>query len=450
MANITTRRIKGAALTFDEVDNNFTGLASDTATLLGRVYTPIANVTGIPVSPASGDRIEISNSTGIRGLSNVQGIPASFPSTGDVSDLQVRLQYSASLSAWQWISYEARTPDARYLTSPAFTGAPTAPTATAGTSTTQLATTEFATIADRAISNSTGRNKLINGGFLVAQLEGTASAVTSLQSSGFYQYLIVDRWFAYVNASANGSLVRSKAANGSYRVLLTAPASNTAAGLAQRIEAINTLSLFGNTCTLSATISSATNTSVTWSVYYPTTAENTFGTAASPTKTLIASGTWTVNATGTRYSAQVNVPAAGARGLEVHLSLGAGAVSTYFSEVQFEPGAVMTSFDQRSYGHELFLCQRYLELCPASVFGSHWVAGGGVGTHYRYSALKYKVGGNGSIINDPDYGTSVLSNASAVPSILWQTRKGYLAYTNATGPGDVAAAGYQFYNVAEI
>jgi len=86
MANITTRRIKGAALTFDEVDNNFTGLASDTATLLGRVYTPIANVTGIPASPASGDRIEISDSTGIRGLSNVQGIPASFPSTGDIGD----------------------------------------------------------------------------------------------------------------------------------------------------------------------------------------------------------------------------------------------------------------------------------------------------------------------------------------------------------------------------
>ena len=147
MANIVTRSGKGSELSFAEVDSNFTGLASDTSTLLARVYAPVANIGAIPASPANGDRIEISDSTGIRGLLNVQGIPSDFPSSGDVSGLQVRLQYSSSLSAWQWVSYESKAPDGRYLASPTLTGTPTAPTASAGTNTTQLATTAFVAAA---------------------------------------------------------------------------------------------------------------------------------------------------------------------------------------------------------------------------------------------------------------------------------------------------------------
>lgn len=149
MANIVTRSGKGSELSFAEVDSNFTGLASDTSTLLARVYAPVANIGAIPASPGNGDRIEISDSTGIRGLLNVQGIPSDFPSSGDISGLQVRLQYSSSLSAWQWVSYESKAPDGRYapLVSPTLTGTPAAPTATAGTNTTQLATTAFVAAA---------------------------------------------------------------------------------------------------------------------------------------------------------------------------------------------------------------------------------------------------------------------------------------------------------------
>ena len=100
-------------------------------------------------------------------------------------------------------------------------------------------------------------------------------------------------------------------------------------------------------------------TTVTWTAYYATTADS-FGTLASPTRTQIATGTFTVTSTITRYSASISVPAAATTGIEIVFSVGAQTSGTWtIGNVQLEAGTVATPLERRSHGLELALCQRY-------------------------------------------------------------------------------------------
>jgi hypothetical protein len=100
---------------------------------------------------------------------------------------------------------------------------------------------------------------------------------------------------------------------------------------------------------------------VTWTAYYANTT-NTFGTLASPTRTQIATGTFTVTSTLTQYSTQISLPSAANTGVEIVFTVGAQTSGTWtIGNVQLEKGSVATAFDVRSIGTELGLCQRY---CP--------------------------------------------------------------------------------------
>jgi len=102
-------------------------------------------------------------------------------------------------------------------------------------------------------------------------------------------------------------------------------------------------------------------TTVTWTAYYATTAD-TFGTLASPTRTQIATGTFTVTSTVTRYSTNISISAAATTGIEIVFTVGAQTSGTWtIGNVQLEPGTVATPFERRSFGQELALCQRYFE-----------------------------------------------------------------------------------------
>jgi len=73
-----------------------------------------------------------------------------------------------------------------------------------------------------------------------------------------------------------------------------------------------------------------------------------------------------------RYSVSITVPASYTvkttdAKLEVNLGLANGAatgVECYIDNVQLEVGSVATDFEQRSYGEELALCQRYYTVAP--------------------------------------------------------------------------------------
>ena len=213
-----------------------------------------------------------------------------------------------------------------------------------------------------AMASSFLRNRIINGNMYIAQ-RGTSATVTAgtavpTISTG---YPCLDRWFVY-STGANVTAAQV-AGSGSNKNLLqiTGAASVTAVGVGQRIEQLNSYDLAGQTCTLSVNIANSVLTTVTWTASYATTAD-TFGTIGTPTKTQIATGTFTVSSTLTQYTANIAIPAAATTGIEILFTVGAQTSGTWqIGNVQLEVGTVATPFERRQYGQELALCQRYYE-----------------------------------------------------------------------------------------
>lgn len=206
------------------------------------------------------------------------------------------------------------------------------------------------------LAGYSGKNRIINGAMAVDQRNAGASQTITAGAALAYT---VDRWYAYcTGANATGQRVQGASA-GLYRYKFTGAASVTGIGFGQRIESINSVDLAGKTATLSVDLSNSVLTTVTWTAYYANTAD-TFGTLASPTRTQIATGTFTVNSTVSRYSAQISIPAAATTGIEIVFSVGAQTSGTWqVGDVEFEEGSIATPFERRQFGQELVLCQRY-------------------------------------------------------------------------------------------
>ena len=202
------------------------------------------------------------------------------------------------------------------------------------------------------------RNRIINGDMDTDQRNAGAAQTFTAAAALAYS---VDRWYGYcTGANATGQQIAGATA-GQFRYRFTGAASVTGIGFGQRIEQLNSADLANTTATLSVDLANSLLTTVTWTAFYATTA-NTFGTLASPTRTQIATGTFTVNSTVTRYSTNISVPAAATTGVEIVFTVGAQTSGTWtIGNVQLETGTVATPFERRSYGKELALCQRYFE-----------------------------------------------------------------------------------------
>jgi len=209
-------------------------------------------------------------------------------------------------------------------------------------------------------NSSTMKNRIINGDFYVAQ-RATSATLTAggLLADG---YATVDRFYGYCTG-ANVTMAQV-AGSGNNRNLLqfTGAASVTAIGCGQRIEAVNSYDLAGSTATLSVYIANSLLTSVTWTAYYATTTDS-FGTLLIPTRTQIATGTFTVTSTLTQYNAQISIPSAATTGIEIVFTVGAQTSGTWqLDKVQLEVGGSATGYEYRQYQQELALCQRYYEV----------------------------------------------------------------------------------------
>ena len=225
--------------------------------------------------------------------------------------------------------------------------------------------TNLATTGQFSTSSTFGfKNRIINGNMVIDQRNAGASQTFTAAAALAYA---VDRWYGYcTGANVTGQQVAGATTptvtQNRYR--FTGAASVTAVGFGQRIEQKNSYDLAGSTCTLSADLAiSATLTTVTWTAYYATTTADTFGTLASPTVTSIATGTFTVTSTVTNFSANISVPAAATTGLQILFTVGAltAGLTWTIGNVQLEKSSVATSFDTRSYGTVMVLCQRYFE-----------------------------------------------------------------------------------------
>jgi hypothetical protein len=221
-------------------------------------------------------------------------------------------------------------------------------------------TNDLAVLAGGAGGGISFRNRIIDGDMRIDQRNsGNSQTITAGAALAY----TVDRWYAYcTGANVTGQKVSNSGVTGSpslYAYQFTGAASVTAIGFGQRIEQLNSYDLAGTNATFSVNLSNSLLTTVTWTAYYANTAD-TFGSLASPTRTQIATGTFTVSSTLTRYSATIAVPSGATTGIEIVFTVGAQTSGTWvIGNVQLEEGSVSTTFERRHYGNELMMCQRY-------------------------------------------------------------------------------------------
>ena len=213
-------------------------------------------------------------------------------------------------------------------------------------------------IISNPISNNTiGRNYFKNPGFSIVQ--GTASGTVSNSLAVPTASLGYPGEAEWCIAASGGTPAYSFSST-NQSLTLTGASGTTAIHVLQRIESIDANRLQSKQVTLSVELSNNLLTTVTWEIFRPTTTADTHGTISSPTQTLIASGTWTVTSTLTRYSTTVALPTDVSNGLEVRIRVGAQTSGTWvIARPKLEEGSSITAFACDDYIVELAKCQRY-------------------------------------------------------------------------------------------
>jgi len=219
---------------------------------------------------------------------------------------------------------------------------------------------DFADLAGSADAGGiTGRNRLINGSFAVAQ-RGTSST-----SGG---YVSLDRWF--VNQSG-GSTTFSQETNSNPSetgglqkyARLNVSTSSDFTTITQKIEDVT--SVPAGTVTISFY---AKGTAPTGGLYVYGTQD--FGTSGSSDVDLTAvQVTASLTSSWVRYTAQLTIPSVDGKTINAgsflviaigqYSNTGTTAYDLNIAGVQLEVGEQATPFEHRSFGDELARCQRY-------------------------------------------------------------------------------------------
>ena len=200
------------------------------------------------------------------------------------------------------------------------------------------------------------KNRVINGTIKIDQRNTGASQTFTAAAALAY---CVDRFYGFCTG-ANVTGQRVTLANNQNRYRFTGLAGVTGVGFGQRIESFNCMDLAGLNASLQVKLSSSSLTAITWTAYYAT-ASDTFGTLAAPTRTQIATGTFTINSSEATYTAVMAIPAAATTGIEIVFTGGAllATQTLTIGDVQFEAGNAATSFEQTNMIATLANCQRY-------------------------------------------------------------------------------------------
>ena len=229
------------------------------------------------------------------------------------------------------------------------------------------------------------RNKLINGGFDIAQ-RGT-SFVSGANDDDTYN---LDRWYVLSDGNDAVDITQTTTVptGAKYSIGLDVETVNKKFGIAQIIENANCYDAIGGNVTLSfqARVSATTKLDnvkcavVAWSGTADTvtsdiiSAWNVEGT----NPTLIANATYentpanlNVTTSWATYSVTANVDTASTTNIIVFIWSDVTDTTLgdflYVTNVQLEKGSTATSFDYRPYGQELALCQRYYQTSAINV-----------------------------------------------------------------------------------
>jgi hypothetical protein len=195
------------------------------------------------------------------------------------------------------------------------------------------------------------RNRIINGGMQVAQRGVVSSGI------GAVTYTL-DRWIVYAEGSAVSVSQGVGDGNLHQKALAVEGAtSNTNVNVVQRIEAANCYDLAGKIVTVKARIYSTTPFTPTWSVSSANAVDNFTA------HTVVSTGSFVLVSGWTDVSFTTTLNAACQNGVQIEFQLGAtvAGVVKGITGAQLELGSVATPFEQRPYGLELALCQRYYE-----------------------------------------------------------------------------------------
>lgn len=226
------------------------------------------------------------------------------------------------------------------------------------------------------------RNALINGGMDVWQ-RGTSGIVpTSTQP------YTADRWESYRSGYAAGmSVYRPAGPTGiTYAARVQRDVGNTSTAsmaFGQAIESVNSTRFDGKNVTLSFWARAGANFSSASSIL---TAQVTYGTGTDQNyrngftgNTVVVSSPVTLTTSWQRFTITGNVNAAATQ-LGVQFSytpVGTAGAADHFeiTGVQLEEGLIATPFEQRPFGLELLLCQRYYHrLSAGEVSGNYYTA----------------------------------------------------------------------------
>jgi hypothetical protein len=202
------------------------------------------------------------------------------------------------------------------------------------------------------------RNRIINGDFKVTQRGASGTAANTYGP---------DRWIVSYGTAAPSWLAGVGAlpepAYGSY-INIGGVASNTGVNITQRIEAVNCRDMAGKNVTVSYYVYQTTGATVTVTtqLQYASAVDTWPG---SPTSITPPAGTAVPTATWVKISHTFSVPTAATTGFSLtpyaNFTPLLGGQSLLIYNVQLEIGSVATPFEQRPYGMELVLCQRYYE-----------------------------------------------------------------------------------------
>lgn len=213
------------------------------------------------------------------------------------------------------------------------------------------------------------RNRIINGGMQVAQRGNTAIINGNIIYGGCDRY--ISAMFGFGSGSGTIQQVQIPGPTTGYWNAIAAFTTTGAGTLGQyhRIEAKNCQDLNNKTITISAKVYQDTGSTLTLTTTLAgATALDTFTsttTIGAPQAISLSSGV----VTPVSYPVTLGASSA-ANGLQVGFTLAANAHASknfFVADVQLEIGSVATPFEQRPYGMELVLCQRYFQLKHAAV-----------------------------------------------------------------------------------
>ena len=321
---------------------------------------------------------------------------------------------------------------------------------TAGTTALTLDTSQNATFAGYAnLPNTFGfKNRIINGAMVIDQRNAGASVTPA---NGAYT---LDRWAAFTNGVGVYTVQQSSTAPSGFSnsILSTVTTiDSSVAGtdyymLQHKIEGFNSADFAWGTASAAAvTLSFWVRSSITgtYSVKLGNSASDRFYVATYTIssantweqKTISlsgdTSGTWvTNNGTGIEIrfgfaigsSFTTSTIAAWSAGSSFGATtasnnwIGTNGATFYITGVQLEKGSTATSFDVRSYGTELALCQRYCFVPSSDTSGTAY------NTTTFYSQLKFPV----------------VMRAS--PSSTYSAASGYNVFSNNTGAAPSAVS----------